>query len=208
MTRHGDEVRAGLDHARGNGADAGVGDQLHRHQGRRIHRAQVVDQLGQILDGIDVVVRRRRDQADARLGVAQARDQRIDLVAGQLAALAGLGALGDLDLQHLGVDQVGGRDAEAAGGHLLDLGRALGAVACGVLAALAGIAARAKAVHAGGQGFVRLGDSAPSDMPAESKRFSTAASGSTASSASGAAAGTTCRRSRRVEGARLFTASA
>jgi hypothetical protein len=54
-------------------------------------------------------------------GVAQPRDQFVDLVAGQLAALAGLGALRDLDLQHLGIDQVFGGDAEAAGGDLLDL---------------------------------------------------------------------------------------
>ena len=43
------------------------------------------------------------------------------LVAGELAALAGLGALGHLDLQLVGVGQVLGRDAEAARGDLLDL---------------------------------------------------------------------------------------
>ena len=85
------------------------------------------------------------------------RDHRVDLVPGQLAALAGLGALRDLDLQHLGVDQVGRGDAEATGGDLLDLGHLLGAVARRVLAALAGIGARAEAVHGDGQGLVRLG---------------------------------------------------
>ena len=44
----------------------------------------------------------------------------VDLVAGQLAALAGLGALRHLDLQLVGVDQVVAGDAEAARGHLLD----------------------------------------------------------------------------------------
>ena len=44
----------------------------------------------------------------------------IDLVAGQLPALAGLGALRHLDLQLVGVDQVLAGHAEAARGHLLD----------------------------------------------------------------------------------------
>ena len=74
----------------------------------------------QVLDRVDVVVRRRRDQAHARRRVAHLRDPRIDLVPGQLAAFAGLGALRHLDLQLLGVDQVVAGDAEAARGHLLD----------------------------------------------------------------------------------------
>ena len=40
-------------------------------------------------------------------GAAQPGDVRRDLVAGQLAALARLGALGDLDLELLRVGQVG-----------------------------------------------------------------------------------------------------
>ncbi len=44
----------------------------------------------------------------------------VDLVAGQLAAFAGLCALRHLDLQLVGVDQVVGGDAEAAAGDLLD----------------------------------------------------------------------------------------
>src|SRR5690606_25127890 len=108
-------------------------------------------------DRIDVVVRRWRDQADAGPRIAQPRDKRIDLAARQLAALAGLGALGDLDLQDLGVDQVFGRDPEAARGDLLDLAALLGAVAGRVFAALAGVAAAAEAVHGDRQRLVRLG---------------------------------------------------
>ena len=46
-------------------------------------------------------------------------DPGIDLGAGQLPALAGLCALGHLDLELAGVDQVLARDPEAARGHLL-----------------------------------------------------------------------------------------
>src|SRR5262245_10421502 len=89
--------------------------------------------------------------------MAQPRDQLVDLAAGQLAAFAGLRALRDLYLQHLGVDEVFGRDAEAARCDLLDLRRALGAVTRRILAAFAGVRARTDAVHRDRERFVCLG---------------------------------------------------
>ena len=49
---------------------------------------QVVDQLRQVLDGVDVVVRRRADEAHARRAVARARNVALHLAARQLPALA------------------------------------------------------------------------------------------------------------------------
>src|SRR5215213_3464316 len=83
----------------------------------------------------------------------------------ELTALAGLGALGDLDLQLLGVLQVLRRDPEARRRHLLAL--AVGALAGEravserlppgrVLAALAGVGLGADAVHGHGERGVRL----------------------------------------------------
>ena len=103
-----------LGHARGHRAHAHFGHQLDRDARLRVDVLQIVDELRQIFDGVDVVVRRRRDQAHAGDGVAHARDGLIHLVAGKLAAFAGLGALRHLDLQLVGVDQVIGGDAEAA----------------------------------------------------------------------------------------------
>lgn len=61
---------------------------------RRTHCAlEVVDELLEVLDRVNVVMRRRRDEADARGRVSGAGDTLRDLVAGQLTALAGLGAL-------------------------------------------------------------------------------------------------------------------
>src|SRR3546814_7622576 len=54
-----------------------------RDQRGGVHFFQIVDQLRQILDRVDVVVRRRRDQANARFGITQPRDGGVDLVAGQ-----------------------------------------------------------------------------------------------------------------------------
>ena len=155
------DVGLGLGHAGGDRADADLGDQLDADAGAVVGVLQVVDQLRQILDRVDVVVRRRRDQADAGRRVADLGDVLVDLVAGQLAALAGLGALRHLDLQLVAVDQVVAGDAEAARGHLLD--GAAPQVAVGVrreahriLAALAGVRLAADAVHGDGQVLVRL----------------------------------------------------
>ena len=155
-------VGAGLDHACRHRAHPGLGNELDRDFGLRIELPQIVDQLLDVLDRVDVVVRRRRDERHARRGMAHARDDRVDLVSGKLPSLARFGALGDLDLELAGADAVRRRHAEAAAGHLLD--RAAAALAAGqgriagrILAALSAVAAGADAVHRAGDRLVRLG---------------------------------------------------
>ena len=113
-------VRMRLGDAGGDRADADFGHELHADARVAVRVLQVVDQLREIFDRIDVVMRRRRDQADARRRVPRLGDPRIHLGARQLAAFAGLRALRHLDLQFLRVDQVLAGDAEAARGDLLD----------------------------------------------------------------------------------------
>ncbi|GAA3068195.1 hypothetical protein GCM10020000_60710 [Streptomyces olivoverticillatus] len=50
-------VGVGLGDARGDRADADLGDQLHMDAGRGVGVLEVVDELGEVLDGVDVVVR-------------------------------------------------------------------------------------------------------------------------------------------------------
>ena len=107
------------------------------------------------------MVRRRRDQADALRRVAHLGDHRVDLVAGQLSAFAGLCALRHLDLHHVGIDEIFRRHAEPAGRHLLDRrahGIAVGhrLVAIGLFAALARVRLAADTVHRDRQRGVRL----------------------------------------------------
>ncbi len=136
--------------------------QLHVDAGLGVGVLQVVDQLRQILDRVDVVVRRRRDQADTRGRVPDLGHPRVHLVSRKLTALTGLGALGHLDLDVGAVRQVVRRDTEPARRHLLD-GTA-SPVAVGVpvesldvLAALARVRPSAKAVHRDREGLVHLG---------------------------------------------------
>src|SRR3546814_11992291 len=72
-----------------------------------------------ILDRVDIVVRRRRDEAHAGSRMAYRADPLVDLVAGQLPAFAGLCALRHLDLDVVRIDEVFGGDAETARCHLL-----------------------------------------------------------------------------------------
>jgi len=127
--RTGAAVVAGNDHVIGLGlgdpgchrAHAHFGHQLDADAGARIGVLQVVDELRQVLDRVDVVVRRGADEAHPGHREAQLGDVLADLVAGQLTAFARLGALRHLDLNLVGADQVFRSDAEPAGGHLLDL---------------------------------------------------------------------------------------
>ena len=106
-------------------------------------------------------MRRGRDERDAGDGVARLGDDVVHLEAGQLSALAGLGALGHLDLYLFGVHQIFCRHAEAAAGDLLGLARKADAVhlrvvAGIVFAALARVGPCAQLVHGQGQSFVGL----------------------------------------------------
>ena len=107
------------------------------------------------------MMRRRRNEADARRGAARLGDIRKDFLAGQFAAFAGLGALRHFDLQFLRVDEVMTRHPEAATRDLLDRGIFRVAicfenVARRVFAAFAGVRAAPEAIHRDGQRLVRF----------------------------------------------------
>ena len=74
-------VRMGLGDAGRDGPDPDLGHQLDADPRPRVRVLQVVDQLGQVLDRVDVVVRGRRDEPHARRRVADLGDPGIDLVA-------------------------------------------------------------------------------------------------------------------------------
>ncbi len=113
-------VRARLGDARGDCADANLRYQFYRYASGFVYVLEVEDQLRQVLDRIDVVVRRGRDQPDAGRRMADSRNMAVDLVSRKLAAFAGLRALRDLDLQLVGVDQIFGRHPKTTGCDLLD----------------------------------------------------------------------------------------
>jgi hypothetical protein len=61
-----DVIGKTLCHAGGDRADANFRDELHAHSGRGVAVLEVVDQLFEILDRVNIVMRRRADKTDAR----------------------------------------------------------------------------------------------------------------------------------------------
>src|SRR6266566_3415147 len=154
----GDDIRARFGNAGGNDADARTGNEFYADARARIHGAQVMDQLRQVFDAVNVVMRRRRNQRRARGGVPDSRDVFADFLRGQLAALTRFRTLRHFDFELFGVDEVIGGDSKTPRGDLLDLiGRGrLETIGMGIFAAFAGITAATELIHRQSQGPVRF----------------------------------------------------
>ncbi|RNA35421.1 hypothetical protein BpHYR1_037199 [Brachionus plicatilis] len=122
------------------------------------------NELGQVFNGVDVVVRRRTDQSDTRYRISAISNVLCNFVAGQFAAFARLGALSHLDLNVVRMRQINTAHPEAARGHLLNgrpcTNRTIGAILiqqtlC-VLASLARVRLSLYFVHGPSQRLMRL----------------------------------------------------
>ena len=74
---HQNDLCAALGNTGGNSANTGLADQLDIDVSIAVGVFQIVDQLCQILDGVDIVVGRGRDQAHAGGAVAGLGDPRM-----------------------------------------------------------------------------------------------------------------------------------
>src|SRR5207237_4373821 len=84
----GDDVGPRLRDPGGDDADVRHGRDLDRDLRLGIDDLELADDLREVLDRVDVVIVRRRDEVDARLRVARERDFDRDLARRQMAALA------------------------------------------------------------------------------------------------------------------------
>ena len=108
VTADQDHVGVTFGHTGRNRAHADFRNQLDADAGPLVGILQIVDQFGQIFNRVNVMVRRRRNQAHAGRRMAHLGDPGINLGARQLTALARLGPLGHLDLQFPRLDQIVG----------------------------------------------------------------------------------------------------
>ena len=143
-------------------SDACFRNEFYADAGVFIGVFQIENKLGQVLDRINIMMRRRRDQADTGRRIPGFCDPWIDLVSRKLSALARLSSLGDLYLKLLGVDQVMTRYAESPGCNLFYFADLVVAICqlfitLGILAALACIAPAADTIHGYRKRFVGLG---------------------------------------------------
>ena len=157
----GNLVGAAFGNARGDGAHARERAQLHRHARAEIGVLQVEDEFGQVLDRVNIMVRRRGNEPHTWGGATYLGDPGVHLLARQVPAFARLCALRHLDLDFDGGREVTTRHAEAARRHLFD-GAALAVtvgkrrLTSGVLTAFTRVRLAAEAVHRDGQAFVRF----------------------------------------------------
>ena len=121
MARDQDDIRLCLSDTRRNRANARRGHQFHGHFGAWVDLLEIIDQLRQILDGIDVVMRWRRDQRHAFGRMTQARNQICHLHARQLTTFTRLGTLCNLDFQLLAMVQIFRCNTKATRCDLFDL---------------------------------------------------------------------------------------
>ena len=163
MTADRNDVCPGFSHTRRDNSNTGAGHQLHTNSRPRIDRPQIVDQLCEVFDAVYIVMRRRRDQHHAGHRVPQTRDVDGNLAGRQLTAFTRLGALRDLNLEFVGVDQIFRGYAESCRRNLFDPVVGLTVVAiCGrVFAALSGIAASRQSIHGHGKRAMGLGRNCP-----------------------------------------------
>src|SRR5439155_4501138 len=69
----GNDVRTSFGDAGGDDADTGARNEFYADARARVNGAEIVDELREIFDAVNVVVRRRRNQRSAGCGVADAR---------------------------------------------------------------------------------------------------------------------------------------
>jgi hypothetical protein len=72
-----------LDYTRCHHTYAVLRHQLHADSGAGVGALEIIDQLGEIFDGVDVVVRGGRNEAHARGGSTRARNVALDLQDGR-----------------------------------------------------------------------------------------------------------------------------
>src|SRR6185503_17453194 len=117
---------------------------LHGDTRARVDGLQLVDDLREILDRVDVVIVRRRDEVDAGPRVARERDLDRHLLRREVTALARLRALADLDLEVVGRIGQHGRDTEPSRRDLL---AAVAWVLADQVRQLAALAVDAEQIH-------------------------------------------------------------
>ena len=154
-------ISAGLNYAGSNRTDADLAYQLDADAGTGISILQVVNQLSQIFNGIDIMMRRRRNQTNACRCTAAFGNPGINLAARKLSAFTRLSTLCNFNLNFVRIDKVIAGYAKTAAGNLLNCATLAVTIrqrckTVGILAAFAGIALTTDTVHGNSQAFMCL----------------------------------------------------
>ena len=125
ITGNQNRLRAGLGNAGGNCSHPCFGNKLYRNIRVLVGVLQIVDKLRQILDRINIMVRRRGDQADSRSGVTGFCDPGIYFFCRKMSAFARFCSLRHLDLDLPCRHQIAAGHSEPSAGYLFNRGTAV-----------------------------------------------------------------------------------
>ena len=122
-TRDDDEIGLCLGHTSRNRPHSTLSHEFHADGCLRIDVLKVENQLCQVFNRVDIVMRRWRNQRDTRYGMPCLGNHLIYLEAWQLSAFTRLGSLCHLDLYLFCVHKIFCGHTETTTGHLLGLAR-------------------------------------------------------------------------------------
>ena len=154
-------IGTGLNYTGSNRTDTHLTYQLDADAGTRISILQVVNQLGQIFNRIDIMMRRRRNQTNACRCTAAFGNPGINLAARQLSAFTGFSTLRNFNLDFIRINKIIAGYAKTAAGNLLNCATLAVTIrqrrkTVGILATFAGIALTTDTVHGNSQTFMCL----------------------------------------------------
>ena len=104
----------------GDGSDSGPCDKFDADFSTRIDLFEVVDELGEVFDGVDIVMGRRANEGDAGGGVPEFGDHFGNFESGELTSFSGFCPLSDFDFDFVAVIEVFCGDTESSAGDLFD----------------------------------------------------------------------------------------
>ena len=162
VTGNENDVCVSLGNTGRNRTDTDFRHELHGNTGLRVGVVQVVNELSQVFDGVNIVMRRRRNERNIRDGVTHTGHKFVHLAGRELTAFTGLCALSHLNLQILGMTEIVDRDTETARCNLADGGTANftvrpRSIAIRVFTTFTAVAHGSHAVHGDSDGFVSFG---------------------------------------------------
>ena len=120
-TRNYNQVGFSLSHTCSNGSYPTLGNQLHTDLCFRIYILQVEDKLSQVLDRVNIVMRRRRNKRDSRNRMTCLRNNLVHLITRQLTTLTRLCTLCNLNLNFFGIHQIFSGHTKTTWSNLLGL---------------------------------------------------------------------------------------
>ncbi len=120
VPRHQNHIGLRFGDTRCHRTNTRLAHELHVNIGRRVRAFEVEDELFQVFNRIDVVVRGWRNEAHTGSAMTQTSNPGVHLVRRKLSTFAGFCPLRHLDLNIGGVGEVETRHSETSRSHLLD----------------------------------------------------------------------------------------